>query len=216
MPDPMYDSMSAPMPAMMCSQFDDASDNWLAGRRSPAFAEHLAACPHCRQVLADWENISATARQIGLSQPEPPPQVWQSLAVQLRKEGIIVPGVSPLQKWGAMLPHVTARPVLSAAYVAVLIVAGVLVSNRVSQVVNPPVVADPQVAQLFQSWSEPDPEIAATLRQNLAMVDNDISLCQQSVREEPQSELARDYLNDAYQQKAQLLETMVERGVSLQ
>jgi hypothetical protein len=34
------------------------------------------------------------------------------------------------------------------------------------------------------------------------------------VREDPESEIARDYLYDAYEQKADLLAQMTERGVN--
>jgi hypothetical protein len=37
-------------------------------------------------------------------------------------------------------------------------------------------------------------------------------MCEKSVREEPENELARDYLYGAYQQKADLLAEMSERG----
>ena len=47
---------------------------------------------------------------------------------------------------------------------------------------------------------------------NLAIVDNNIALCEKSVREEPENEIARDYLYEAYQQKADLLAQMTERG----
>ncbi len=50
------------------------------------------------------------------------------------------------------------------------------------------------------------------MHKNLAIVDNYISLCEKSVREEPENEVARDYLYDAYQQKADLLAQMTERG----
>lgn len=58
--------------------------------------------------------------------------------------------------------------------------------------------------------------MTAALYENLAMVDNYISLCEKSVRDEPQSEMARDYLYGAYQQKADLLATMAERGATAQ
>jgi hypothetical protein len=37
-------------------------------------------------------------------------------------------------------------------------------------------------------------------------------MCEKSVREEPQNDVAREYLYGAYQQKAELLAMMVERG----
>jgi hypothetical protein len=37
-------------------------------------------------------------------------------------------------------------------------------------------------------------------------------LCEKSVHEEPENEVARDYLYEAYQQKADLLAQLNERG----
>ena len=59
---------------------------------------------------------------------------------------------------------------------------------------------------------EPNPVVAASFHKNLVLVDNYIKLCEKSVREEPQNELARDYLYDAYHQKADLLDQISDRG----
>jgi MFS family permease len=56
-----------------------------------------------------------------------------------------------------------------------------------------------------------DPEVVASYRQNLALVDNLIGVCQKSVDENPDDEMARDYLLTAYQQKADLLSALSER-----
>jgi hypothetical protein len=61
-----------------------------------------------------------------------------------------------------------------------------------------------------------NPAVTASLHQNLAIVDNYISLCEKSVQEEPENELARDYLYEAYQQKADLLAQIGERGENIQ
>ena len=61
-----------------------------------------------------------------------------------------------------------------------------------------------------------DPAVTASLHQNLALVDKYIALCEKSVNEEPQNEVARDYLYEAYQQKADLLTQMTERGENVQ
>ena len=57
-----------------------------------------------------------------------------------------------------------------------------------------------------------DPAIAASYRQNMAIVDNFITVCEKKIEEDPQNDVARDYLMSAYQQKADLLASMVERG----
>ena len=53
-----------------------------------------------------------------------------------------------------------------------------------------------------------------SLRQNLDIVDKFIIDCEQRVKEQPQDELTRDYLSGAYQQKAELISVMMERGGS--
>jgi hypothetical protein len=54
-----------------------------------------------------------------------------------------------------------------------------------------------------------------SLRQNLEQVDEFIADCERRVREVPSDDLAREYLTNAYQQKAQLLSAMMDRGGSL-
>ena len=56
------------------------------------------------------------------------------------------------------------------------------------------------------------PEVTSDLRRDLTIVDNDIALCEKSVQEKPESEIARDYLYSAYQQKADLLAQISEHG----
>jgi hypothetical protein len=57
-----------------------------------------------------------------------------------------------------------------------------------------------------------NPVVTASLQKNLAIVDNYIALCEKNVHEDPESEMARDYLYEAYQQKADLLAQMSDRG----
>ena len=58
----------------------------------------------------------------------------------------------------------------------------------------------------------PNQAVNASFSKNLQIVDKYIAMCEKSVREEPENELARDYLYGAYQQKADLLAEMSERG----
>jgi len=53
-----------------------------------------------------------------------------------------------------------------------------------------------------------------SLRQNLDIVDKFIVDCEQRVKEQPQDELTREYLSGAYQQKAELISAMMDRGGS--
>ena len=57
--------------------------------------------------------------------------------------------------------------------------------------------------------------IDASLRDNLKKVNEFIAECERHLKEQPQDELTREYLSAAYQQKAELLSAMIERGRSV-
>jgi hypothetical protein len=57
--------------------------------------------------------------------------------------------------------------------------------------------------------------IDASLRENLKKVNEFIADCERHLKEQPQDELTREYLSAAYQQKAELLSAMIERGRSI-
>jgi hypothetical protein len=61
-----------------------------------------------------------------------------------------------------------------------------------------------------------NPAVDAALRQNLRTLDDFIAECQSRLKQNPQDQLSREYLNMAYQQKAELLNAMMDSGRSEQ
>jgi hypothetical protein len=59
-----------------------------------------------------------------------------------------------------------------------------------------------------------DAQVDASFHQNLRTLNEFIAECEQYLRKNPRDELAREYLNIAYQQKADLLAAMMESGRS--
>ena len=57
--------------------------------------------------------------------------------------------------------------------------------------------------------------VDASLRQNLISLNQFIEDCRRRLKEDPNDELAREYLSVAYQQKAELLSAMLDRGRSV-
>lgn len=57
--------------------------------------------------------------------------------------------------------------------------------------------------------------VDTSLRQNLASLNLFIEDCRRRLKEDPSDELAREYLSVAYQQKAELLSAMLDRGRSV-
>lgn len=57
--------------------------------------------------------------------------------------------------------------------------------------------------------------VDVSLRDNLKKVDEFIADCERHLKEQPGDELTREYLSSAYEQKAELLSAMIERGRSI-
>ncbi|HUA00633.1 MAG TPA: hypothetical protein VMB02_09900 [Candidatus Aquilonibacter sp.] len=213
-----------------CNEFLDQLGDWMEGERSAEARSHLRSCTQCRLLVADLEAIEHAAPAIATGDPEPSPRVWLALREQLEKEGLIHEprhGHSHgLADWVDGIFAMIPRPAFAAAYLAALVAVGVALSGprttrendarwldrteTSTQTLNAQLDTDEQ--DTFLTLKGVDPAVTASLHKDLAIVDNYIALCEKSVREDPQDETARDYLYGAYQQKADLLAQMSDRG----
>ena len=217
------------MSAFACNEFLNRLDQWMEGERPSEARAHFRDCPRCRALVGDLESIQHTAQALAID-AEPSPRVWHSLRAQLVEEGLIRTGrrgwAHVLTGWLGETFALVPRPALAGAYLVALIAIGVAVSgppgqhaNEAQWIKGTESSTQPLSAQLdtaerdtVSSLRGIDPVVTASLHQNLAIVDNYIALCEKSVHEDPENEVARDYLYDAYQQKADLLAQMSERG----
>jgi hypothetical protein len=71
---------------------------------------------------------------------------------------------------------------------------------------------DTDMEKVMASLPENNVSLASSIHENLGIVDNMIALCEKSVRDQPGDPVARDYLYGAYQQKAVLLATAMDRS----
>jgi len=210
------------MMTMQCHEFELVLEQQAAELPAEA-ATHVNACEPCRALVSDLKAINAVARELGAEPAEPPEHVWLSLRAKLESEGLIrAPRKTGwLSEWLAMLP----RPALAGAYLSFVLVAAVIVGFYSKLLIQPgpPVAVQRTTALLGTQLSavqrhavsalrHRNPAVTASLHQNLEIVDNAISMCEKTMREEPQNEIAREYLYGAYQQKAELLASMTERG----
>ena len=202
---------------MQCNEFLNYSGEWMEGGRAPAAADHWKTCANCRGLIADMESISQAAGAMDAETPAPPARVWLAVRAQLESEGIIrQPGFGD---WFAGFFAALPRPALAGAYVAVLLAALVLGSvslTPVQEATSPDLQLQSQFTQVEQQQMiglpAHDPAVTATYRDSLAVVDKFIAMCEKTVREDPKNEIAREYLYAAFQQKAELLASMTERG----
>jgi hypothetical protein len=185
---------------------------------------HLAGCSSCQNFVADLTAIVATAHLLP-AEVEPPPRLWKSLRLQLEEEGIIRSA-----RRHAWLPDFSEffRPrALATAALGLLVIAAATLEFQ-HPAPQPTVVRSAyddvyQDTSLILSNDEahlPAIELASnstvdtSLRQNLDIVDKFIVDCERRVKEDPQDDLTREYLSGAYQQKAELISVMMDRGGS--
>ena len=67
----------------------------------------------------------------------------------------------------------------------------------------------------FSNQDRAEARVDLSLRQNLKSLNQFIEECRRRLKEDPNDELAREYLSVAYQQKAELLSAMLDRGRSV-
>ena len=197
----------------------------------PASAQvHLENCGLCRQLAAELARIETVARELP-AEVEPPERVWISLHAQLESEGIIrTPDRSPDRGgWLEPIRGLFARPALAGAFLSMVILGAVLFSVRPGDLNSPEgsqsgagqrVLAQAKIQLnnaehgILTAAPSPASEVNTSLRRNLDIVNNLIAACEKTVQEDPQDDLARDYLSGAYQQKAELLATMQDRSTT--
>ncbi|MGH9689359.1 MAG: hypothetical protein ACRD5K_20025 [Candidatus Acidiferrales bacterium] len=230
------------MSTMDCSQFASQLDEWMSGERSAVARVHARECQQCRTLAEDFGAIANAARDWSLEDVAPSPRLWNALRAQLQEEGLIrdaarQPAPSPTRQPESVIFKSRGRfadwfagglrPALAGAYLALLIAASIVfVGPNGKQIDDSQWLARTQKSVkplnseldsaehvLLSNLASASPVVTASLHRNLAIVDNDIALCEKNVREEPENELARDYLYQAYEQKADLLDQMADRGV---
>jgi hypothetical protein len=205
---------------------------------------HLAECRNCRNYIADLTSLVDAAKKLP-SEITPPDRVWISLRAQLEAEGIIrtpaeiVPAESA--SWWQSISAFFRNRVVATAMVGILIAAAAVFQIR-SDKVTPRLEAGKSVdtpsaralqevpsgefAGTAQALNDQEPvatgmilastsPVDASLRDNLKKVNEFIADCERHLKEQPQDELTREYLSAAYQQKAELLSAMIERGRSM-
>lgn len=209
---------------MQCQEFLENAERWMEGERDAAASAHLDGCPRCRGLIADLDAVRDGARLFE-AEVEPPPRLWTAIRSQLETEGMIRPSRTWAERLADFLP-LQPRPALAAAYVAVLVVAAVLVSTQgIGQLEQRLALTAPEqeaaalpagsslvAQQVVGSLDKRNPDVVRSYRESLRTVEGVILECEMMIRKDPNDRLAREYLNGAYQQKADLIAALVERS----
>jgi hypothetical protein len=192
---------------------------------------HVADCVTCSALIADFERIVFAAREIP-AEVEPPARIWISLRTQLEAEGIVREQVVvPAERsvwWQGFGQLIRGRMLATAGVAALVLAVGYMQFPKRPQPPGPPMVSQPfadaatSLDQEEQSLGPMRPAsmssvsaVDNSLRENLVTLNAFIKECRKRLQENPHDQVARDYLSAAYQQKAEILAAMMERGRSV-
>ena len=224
---------------MQCNELEQILERQADGPLPDLATAHIHGCEACAALTADLEAIHAVAIELSGEEIAPPEHVWIALRNQLEAEGIIKePSAASLSVkhgwWFAFQ-----RPALAGTFLSlVLVAAGMIgamggyptpVAGRLTiapqlelQQEAPTVLSAENVFkeemetvgnENIPGFQAHDAAVSDSIRRNLNIVDNFIAMCEKNVREQPENEMAREYLYGAYEQKAELLATAMDRSM---
>jgi hypothetical protein len=223
---------------MQCEQFEQMLEQQDDGALPKLALDHLEICEACRALSADFAAIHDMALELGAEDIAPPERVWISLRNQLEAERLIhEPQEAPRTAspanpgWWAALQ----RPAFAGAFLGIVLAAATAVgylSNAPQTAVESQLTPQQETSSVPSADSvfkeevltvgndsipglqRQDTTVTDSIRRNLQIVDNFIAICEKSVREQPDNQMAREYLYGAYQQKAELLATATNRSMT--
>ncbi|MBI4166654.1 MAG: hypothetical protein HY508_13065 [Acidobacteria bacterium] len=215
-----------------CQAFDLNLAAYLEGEDRPNVTRHARECSYCKVLLADLERVREASASLPL--PEPPTRLWANIRATLVEEGVIRARQSFWQRWfpsPRLAPE--ARPMgalLALATMALILIAstGRFESPRRSDilasrgtVITAGIVAPgltPALAQTvgqmeaaFRAQEDSfEPAMKATYKKSLEALDESIRETMGQCERHPDDLLARQYLVNAYQTKAEVLASALE------
>jgi hypothetical protein len=209
---------------MTCQEFQRVLLE-LEGDRSFEADEHLRMCSRCWDLVSDLDAIKQQARLLQASD-EPSPRVWNSIEITLRQEGLI--RESQLDR-PARLGEGWRLRWLAPVAAALLLVSGFVLRQQRGALSQPPARTVPSSAlvaanssagaaagdedQLLSIVATRAPGLRAGYASNLQAVDAYIRDAESSARENPNDQIAQQYLTNAYEQRAMVYEIGMARSL---
>jgi hypothetical protein len=181
-----------------------------------------------------WISLRAQLEEEGIIKPPagvavaPNVPWWESLAAFFRARGMAAAMVAILLVAGAVFLIRTEKTSDTSNVAKARAVAAPQKAPLQTTPASTPNVLEPPTEFAGTARALNDQEPLATgmiltsrspvddsLRDNLKKVNEFIADCERHLKEQPQDQLTREYLSAAYQQKAELLSAMIERGRSI-
>jgi len=216
-----------------CQEFELKLAAYLEGEASTGVSKHAEQCASCGSLLGDLQMIEAAAKDLPLESPSP--RVWSNIRSTLAEEGIIREQKSFWQRWIPSVSLIPRSAPAAALAFAVMLAVIMLFKGDIQRIgiqkpATTPVVAtaapnDLSLVQLnlvrtVKAMEENykareatlDPSAKQVYQAGLTSLDNSIQECLDSLQKQPHNMLVREYLMEAYAQKAEVLASALEYG----
>lgn len=194
---------------MNCAEFQRVLPYIIDTGGNAEQEQHLRECAVCSDLVQDLKYIADQAKLL-VPMEDPSPRVWDGLQKSLEREGLVkaAPARRPLlgppaRNWAWALA-ISAVVVLA---VGLFLLRGPLPANQaVQQAANPNSegVDDGADQQMLQTVAALSPDVRSTYEQGLRDVNAYISDAKRTVEQNPDDTEARQFLMQAYEQKAML------------
>jgi hypothetical protein len=198
---------------MNCTEFQKGLAEFLDGGAGAEAEAHRKSCAACAGLVEDLEEISAQARLLAAAE-EPGEHLRARILAAVEAEGLSrVATLAPHSLWWGAGQSRWAVPVWAAAVAALLLLAfGVRTLQQTqpapqpAAVVQPAPLVDNDDMQFLSMVAKKHPSKSARYQKHLEAVNASIRDAKRSVEEDPDNELARERLIQAYDQKSAMYE----------
>lgn len=210
----------------------DAIDGTLKGKKSSDLHEHLEICSECKQIFEDFQAIAERAKN--LSVPSPSDAVW--LKIQTRLQAIKKEETEALQpqkkSWlNVVFLSPSFKYALATVLVMIVVFGGIWFGLRPwkgREITGGKAGMKYTLAKLdeaerhyqlaIKALNEAvaaqrgnlDSQTAEVFRKNLEIIDSSIQACKQVIQKEPDNLKVRTCLLDAYREKVDFLDAVME------
>ena len=194
----------------------------------PEQRDHLKHCPRCAALVAELLAIACAGGALRAAD-EPSPRVWNSIEIELRKEGLI----RPQRPRHHLLPSFGSQwawaPWLAPAAAVLLLTVGIYLRYNSQNSLRPVAERNPVPVKtsasddvrvvglndddLMAEIAQQPPAMKAQYTDNLRRANEYIRDAKTSVDADPTDDEARRSLMEAYQQKAMLFELALDRSL---
>jgi len=216
---------------LSCSEFRANLENYWESEGTSRLRAHVKGCSACGALLGDLELIPSAAGSLPLEAPSP--RVWSNIRASLASEGFFRERESFWKRW--LVPaRLSTSAVPVGALVLLIVFAIFLLSpgdlfrkaaptsapTAVATALVPPhlTAVEANLVQTVQQMEASyrareaslDPVAKRTFGRGLGSLDSSIHECLVSLHEQPHNALARQYLMQAYTEKADVLAAALE------